>query len=344
MRTIRRFAVVSVVASLLAAAVPSAHAATSSIPKWVRPAIRYLSDAGHLKKKTFHPNRPMSRKAFKKLVRGEFGRGLYKRRHGKVTAGEVSLALVKALHKKSIAQVLVKAKSPDGWRPDTKRWFGSEIVARELGLRHDRPTQEDAYEASTRQRMRQADVAWAVWKAKTAPKMYAADALARFDLSKYNNKQRKVVQYAASLVGKPYVWAGEWPLETPSGYPYGSQVHGGFDCSGFVWYVLRAKASNWRPIHRPYKGWNLGERSSAGMAAGTRKRLRYKRLRPADIVFFAPSGRKSKPGSVFHAGIYLGRGWMIHSSGSSAGVSVALLSRGTWWHEQFAWGRRVIKR
>ncbi len=46
---------------------------------------------------------------------------------------------------------------------------------------------------------------------------------------------------------------------------------------------------------------------------------------------------------IYHAGIYLGRGWFIHSTGSSAGVMLASLNTSTYWRDHFAWGRRVLK-
>ncbi|MDQ3958423.1 MAG: C40 family peptidase [Actinomycetota bacterium] len=189
--------------------------------------------------------------------------------------------------------------------------------------------------------MTQADVAYAVWKAKTSPSTWNADALSGFALSNYGPVRRKVVDFALSLVGTPYVWGGEWVKKTPSGYPYGAQAHGGVDCSGFVWYVLREKTSGWSP-HRPYRGWSFPERSSADMAKGAPKRLSYRQLQPGDVVFFSSAGRKAKASSVYHAGLYLGRGWMIHSSGSRAGVSIASIAPGAWWHDQLAWGRRII--
>jgi cell wall-associated NlpC family hydrolase len=178
---------------------------------------------------------------------------------------------------------------------------------------------------------------------KTDPSTWGADALESFAFASYDDTRRQVVQFALSQVGVPYVWAGEWATRTPSGYPYGAQSHGGFDCSGFIWYVLRAKTDGWSPTNRPYKGWRLAQRSSSDMAAATRNRLTFRRLRPGDIVFFAPNGRDSKASGVYHAGIYTGRGWMIHSSGSRAGVSFAFIGRGSWWWDQLAWGRRVIR-
>lgn len=332
-------ALVSVAASLHAG---TAQARLRNVPEWALPAVRYLVAEGAVDAPGFRANEPMKRSAFKKVMGKTFGGG-FTRTKGYVTAAEVSAALVKALGKDSIASRLRQAKSPDGWQPQVDRWFGSEIVSREMGLRRDRATTEEAREASAGEPMAQADVAYAVWKAKTAPSTWSADALAGFSLSSYGPVRREVVQYALSLVGTPYVWGGEWARKTPAGYPYGAQAHGGVDCSGFVWYVLRKKEPGWAPAGRPYAGWQFPERSSALMAAATKKRLGYRQLQPGDVVFFAPDGTKSKATAVYHAGLYLGRGWIVHSSGSRAGVSLASIAPGSWWHDQIAWGRRVIR-
>ena len=327
---------------LIAAPLPAAEA-RASVPEWVRPAVRYLVDQGYLDRDSFYPNRSMTRTAFKRLMNKAFGGG-YGRERGIVTAGEVSAALVRRLGRGELAKSLNAATSPDGWDPEVGTRFGSEVVARELGLRRDRPTNEEALESSSDEAMRQADIAWAVWRAKTAPSFYGADALSRFGLRNYNEAKRKVVKFALSLVGSPYVWGGEWPVATASGYPYGAQSHGGFDCSGFIWYVLQKKSSGYRPVNRPYSGWSIPERSSYDMAGaiGRRKRVAFDELKPADIVFFAPEGPDAKASSVYHAGLYLGKGWMIHSSGSRAGISLAPIGPGSWWNDQLAWGRRIV--
>jgi cell wall-associated NlpC family hydrolase len=340
----RRSATLFVGVLVAIAVIQVPHAAPAGAgPDWVRPAINYLDDHGYIEKEGFRANRPMSRKRFKFIMRKTFGPGHYRRSEGKVRAGEVSAALVRALGAGAAARALGSARSPDGWSPNTSGRFGTEVVGRELGLRHDRPTSEDRFEASAAEVMRQADIAWALWKAKTDPDTYAVDVLRNFELADYDLKRRKVVQYAISLVGTPYVWGGEWQFRTPDGYPYGAQAHGGFDCSGFVWYVLHSKTDSYRPVDRPYRGWPLAQRASADMAAAAKRRLRYGKLRPGDVVFFAPDGRESKASAVYHAGIYLGRGWMIHSSGSRAGLSIGDISRGSWWHDQIAWGRRIIR-
>ena len=44
---------------------------------------------------------------------------------------------------------------------------------------------------------------------------------------------------AVKLIGYPYVWAGT--SEKPQS-PTGTQVPGGFDCSGFAWRVYKLQA------------------------------------------------------------------------------------------------------
>ena len=321
----------------------SANAVPARTPEWAKPALNYLVDQKLISRDTFEAEEPMSRKAFTGLMTAAFGGG-YSKTKGQVTAGEVSAALVRALGRKPIADALASAKSPDGWDPEVSGRFGTEVVARELGLRHDRPTTEEASEASAGEPMRQADIAWAVWKALTAPSTYSADVLSSFKLDSYKGARRSVVKYALSLVGTPYVWGGEWVDVTPAGYPFGAQTHGGVDCSGFLWYVLQQRSDLYSPVGRGYKGWSIPERTASDMAKATPSdaRLGFKQLKAGDLLFFAPEGREDKPANVSHAGLYLGEGWMIHSSGSRAGVSLGQVSKGSYWHGEFLWGRRII--
>jgi cell wall-associated NlpC family hydrolase len=343
--TIRRLAACLLVPALIAVVPASgATAATRKIPAWAKQAVNYLDERGYLDRSEIRPNRPMARADFKALMKAAFGGG-YRRTKGRVSAGEVDAALVRALGRGPLADALNEARSPDGWSPGVHDRFGSEVVARELGLRYNRPADDDSNEAAEEQKLRQADIAYAVYVALTSPSTYAADELADFSLADYDASRRKVVRFALSLAGAPYVWAGEWRYATPDGYPYGAQEAGGFDCSGFIWYVLHERTESYSPIDRPYRGWSLPERSSAEMAKATRReqRLRYNKLKPGDVVLFAPDGKRSKARDVYHAGLYLGNGWMIHSSGSRAGVSVGSIAPGSWWHDQILWGRRVIR-
>lgn len=327
---------------LLVGIVPPASAGPySDVPEWVRPALRYLVDAGAIERESFEADATMPRARFKQIIEVIFGGG-YARDEGDVKAREVARTLVRKLGRMPLAKSLRQVQSPDGWAPVTPRYFGTEIVAREFGLRYNRPANNDDFETSAQEAMPQADVVYSVWKAATSPSYYSADALGNFRLPAYSETRRSVVQFALSLVGTPYVWGGEWPAPTPSSYPYGAQAHGGFDCSGFAWYVLKEKSASFSPVGRPYKGWSFPERSSAEMAKAAPKRLGYKELLPGDVVFFAPDGRDAKARTVYHAGIYLGEGWMVHSSGSRAGISLGEVGPGSWWHDQLAWGRRLI--
>jgi cell wall-associated NlpC family hydrolase len=315
---------------------------TLDLPEWAKPAVSYAITNGYITKADLKLNKPMPRSTFKAIINKAFGGG-FKRDKGEVTAFEVGKTLVKALDFKHVALHLANVKAADGWSPEGGKRFGYEVVARSLGLRHDRSTSEEHLEASSEDALNQGDVLWAVWQAKTSPDTYTAGNLANFSLGKLDATQKKIVEFAFSLAGTPYIWGGEWIDKTPASYPYGAQPHGGVDCSGFTWYVMREKVSGWSP-NRPYEGFSLPERSSAQMASATKpkKRLGFKKLQPADLVFFASGGRDASPASVYHVGLYLGKGWMIDSSGSKDGVSLSYMGSGSWYLGQFAFGRRII--
>lgn len=312
------------------------------VPEWARPAVKYLKDHGALDLDSFDPGEPMPRTTFSKMMSKTFGGG-YSRTKGNVRTGEVDAALVRALDRQSVADYLDDLKSADGWKPDTGKWFGTEIVVREMLLRHDHSTDEEGLELAPNDPMSQADTAYSVWKAATSPSTWGADALQSFTLPKLDETEREVVNFAFQQVGTPYIWGGEWPDATPSGYPYGAQPHGGFDCSGFSWYVLQKASSSWDPQGRPYSGWSIPGRSSSQTAGATKNHLSFKELTTGDLLFFASGGPTASASSVYHAGVYLGHGWMIDSSGSQAGVSLSFTGKGSWYRDQFAWGRRVLR-
>jgi len=100
-----------------------------------------------------------------------------------------------------------------------------------------------------------------------------------------------------------------------------------------VWWVLK--------IHFKYP-ISVNERGASDMARSARPRISRAKLKPGDIMFWGPKGPDSPVGSIYHAGIYMGRGWFIHSTGSSDGVTIASLNQSTYWRTYFAWGRRVL--
>ena len=161
------------------------------------------------------------------------------------------------------------------------------------------------------------------------------DRLARYRtivLPSLDPARLAVAQAALAQVGQPYVWGGDWPNRRS---PWGAQAHGGFDCSGLVWWAFKGQ----RQTREMGLGNGLLGRTADQMAFERRaERVPIAALAPGDPVFFGPGGPAAKPGTVSHAGIALGNGWMIHSSGSRAGVSLSHLD--DYWPSATALGRR----
>ena len=216
-----------------------------------------------------------------------------------------------------------------------------------LRLHHD--WDDEARDLQPRSLMPRDEVAHALWRAKTTPS-WKLDAAARFEtmelptLDPSRTRQRvlrDLTQFAIDQVGYPYIWAGEWNRRSPSGYCCGFQPQGGFDCSGFVWWVVkRAEGGYDAARYRDYGGWSLPERSSSAMARMAPTRLRYRDLRPGHLMFFASNGGGSYR-DVDHVGIYLGSGWMVHST--SGGVQLEWVADG-WYRDHFAFGRSPWER
>lgn len=121
-----------------------------------------------------------------------------------------------------------------------------------------------------------------------------------------------VIDFANSLIGKPYMYAAEGPVA--------------FDSSGFVYYVLRycgvsAKRCNPDGLSK-IESWTKISDSSA--------------LVPGDILFFQ-SGASAR---INHAGIYLGDNRFIHASSSQSCVTVSSLSDD--YGRSFRFARRIF--
>ena len=109
-----------------------------------------------------------------------------------------------------------------------------------------------------------------------------------------NGKRFNIIKTAETQLGKRYVWASA----TPS--------RGGFDCSGYVDYVMR---------NNGLKGFR-GQYNTRNMpGSGDFVRISKSQLQPGDVIL------NHIPGGVGHAGIYHGNGKVIHSSGGR-GVAV----------------------
>jgi cell wall-associated NlpC family hydrolase len=61
-------------------------------------------------------------------------------------------------------------------------------------------------------------------------------------------------------------------------------------------------------------------------------------LAPGDVVFFGSNGTRSTPSQVGHMGIYVGNGWIVHSSRNGT----TLTPMTGWYETTFAWGRSPL--
>jgi len=219
-----------------------------------------------------------------------------------------------------------------GWRTGAPSYLPYEVAARYLGLRYNHSTTTDAQELSPTDPMGRDEVAYIFWKALTINSWTIA-GLANYDtvqLPPLSGRQKQVIAFALKYVGYPYIWGGEYP--TPDS-PYGHQAHGGFDCSGFDWWVMK--------IHFGYP-IPVSQRTAAAMAGAAKPRITRSNLKPGDLIFFGPNGPQSAVSTIYHAGLYLGRGWFVHSTGSADGVSISSLNWNDYWKNTFAWGRRLL--
>jgi cell wall-associated NlpC family hydrolase len=213
----------------------------------------------------------------------------------------------------------------------------SEVLVRELGLVYNQPSSRDARERSRGETMRLADLVYMLDGARRIGAWQTA-RLARFRdlrLPAMSAQRQAVVQAALWQIGQPYVWGGDWPGVRS---PWGAQAHGGFDCSGLVWWAFKGSAG---PSQMSLGSGLLGRTADAMAFERPAEREDAAALAPGDLVFFGPKGPASPKGSISHAAIAIGNGWIVQSSGSRGGVTISFLA--DYWPSATAWGRRVAQ-
>jgi len=214
---------------------------------------------------------------------------------------------------------------------------GTEAVARMLGLRLNHPAAQDGLELRPLQAVTRAEAAYSFAQLLRldASSLESIQAAAdTFTLPSLTAWQRRLLTTAVHYVGYPYVWGGTSPgPETLFGVSSG----GGFDCSGFVWRVVKLT---------PYSGEGplasvLRGRTTYVMSGEVPRsaRITAANLQPGDVMFFGANGPKSKPSVIDHTALYLGNGWFVQSSGEG----VTLLPFDGWYTRKFAWARRPLR-
>jgi cell wall-associated NlpC family hydrolase len=109
---------------------------------------------------------------------------------------------------------------------------------------------------------------------------------------------QEIVDSAMRYLGTRYVWGGTTPA--------------GFDCSGFVYFVLN---STGHPAPRDHGGQlRIGDRVPAS------------ELEPGDLLFFQNT---YMPG-ISHGGIYIGDGRFIHANTPGSGVVISSVGDSYW--------------
>ena len=104
------------------------------------------------------------------------------------------------------------------------------------------------------------------------------------------SRGQQIANFARGYVGSRYVWGGTTPA--------------GFDCSGFVLYVMNHFGISVRRVAND-------QFNNSG------RRITRAELAPGDLVFFSRNGTY-----IHHVGIYIGNNEMVHASSPSTGVII----------------------
>jgi cell wall-associated NlpC family hydrolase len=284
----------------------------------------------------FRPNDALTRRDLGQVVAGVTQREqMIVNPERPVTMTELNRALVRAVGLAPAAEAVRLELAVSGLRPPKRA--GWETVARLLGLRYNHPAAADARELRPADPATRAEAAYSVARLLRLGEWdleRAREAAQRFDLPPLTEWQRRVLSRAVGFVGYPYVWGG---MSENRQTLFGVTSRGGFDCSGFVWRVFKLEAYP----SAPTLGATLRGRTTYAMSGeiGRDARIALSGLRPADVVFFGSRGPASQPAEVTHAGIALGNGWLVHSSGN--GTTIAPLEG--WYVSRYAWARRPLR-
>jgi hypothetical protein len=327
---------------LLCAALALVFAApAAAAPSWAQPQIKVVTARGLMggEASAFRPADALLAGELADLVTGLTGKqaAMSVDSTTPVTIAQLDAQLVRALGLLPAARQFSAGLRAAGLTPT--RYFGTETVARLIGLRVNHPAAEDGLELGPDDPATRAEAAYSaahILGFTGGEVELIAGFASTFQLPTLTGLQRNVLQTAVSLVGYPYVWGGtsERPQDP---FGTGTQVPGGFDCSGFAWRVFKLQAyAGADTLPATLKGRSTYAMSSEVARA---KRIPLQRLLPGDLLFFGADGPKSKPNQIDHTGVYMGNGWFVQSS--EEGVALAPLTA-SWYAKRFAWARRPL--
>jgi cell wall-associated NlpC family hydrolase len=326
-------------ALLLAAAAPTARAGAGGLGSWNLGEQRTVRQAGVMQNyddAAFHGERAVSGRQLPEALHAfaaTLGAAPVAAPPSAVSVTTFDRLLVQQLGAGDVAAAVQHEAWEAGLRPPAT--FGTEVVARFLGLRENHPFPQEQLELYPTDAITRAEAAHSFAVALSVgagAAAWARETFARFQLPRYSAAQKRVLSLAVSKIGMPYIWGGE---TDGAGSWFGGQEHGGYDCSGFVWRVFKLPGFSW--------GRQIRGRTAASQAAEIRRsaRIRLADVRPADLVFFGPGRfwQKSTERRITHEGIALSRDFMIHAS--AQGVYVSPLFD-PWRAKRFSWARRVL--
>ncbi len=122
----------------------------------------------------------------------------------------------------------------------------------------------------------------------------------------------RMLAFAKEQLGKKYVYSTEGPST--------------FDCSGFVYYVLK------------YMGVSTSRYSASGFSkVSSWQQIDKNSIEPGDLLFF----KSDSSSSISHTGIYLGNDTFIHASSSGSCVKITDISG--YYDRNFILARRVFQ-
>jgi cell wall-associated NlpC family hydrolase len=309
-------------------------------PPWAQAEIAAVVASGLMggDAASFRAGEPLTQGELAELVAGLGGKpAAVVRPDAPASLASLDAQLVRALGLADAAASVTRAARSAGFAPPAR--FGTEAVARLLGLRKNHPAAQDSLELLPGDAATRAEAAYSaarILRLRPGEVESVRAAVTSFAPPPLDAWQRRVLSRAAAFVGFPYVWGGESEQVQGPTAPFGAQVQGGFDCSGYVWRVYKL-----HPFPEAVElAATLRGRTTFALAAEVKRsaRIPFAQLLPGDVLFFGARGPASQPSQVDHMAVYAGSGWMLHSS--VHGVTLAPLTG--WFRTRFAWARRPL--